>query len=145
MNTINVSEVIDHSRLGGFQIFVLTLCGLCLVIDGFDVQAMGYIAPAIIRQWAIAKADLGPVFGAGLVGMAVGAVCLGLLADRIGRRLVLIGATAGLALCMAATAQADSVRELIVLRFITGLSMGAIIPNAVAWLVNTVPHASASR
>ena len=132
MATLNVADVIDRSRLGGLQIFVLILCALCLVIDGFDVQAMGYVAPAIIKQWGIAKADLGSVFGAGLVGMAVGALCLGPVADRFGRRPVLVGAMFGLAAAMFATSQAASVRELLVLRFATGLAMGAIIPNAVA-------------
>ena len=132
MNTINVSDLIDRSRLGRSQIFVLVICALCLIIDGFDVQAMGYVAPAIIDQWGIAKPDLGPVFGAGLVGMAIGALVLGPVSDRFGRRPVLIGAMLFLAICMAATAQADSVNELLALRFATGLSMGAIIPNAVA-------------
>jgi AAHS family 4-hydroxybenzoate transporter-like MFS transporter len=132
MSTVNVADLIDRSRLGAAQIGVLALCALCLVIDGFDVQAMGYVAPAIIRQWGIVKADLGPVFGAGLVGMTVGALVLGPVADRIGRRPVLIGAMLALAVCMAATAQASSVRGLLGLRFATGVGMGAIIPNAVA-------------
>jgi AAHS family 4-hydroxybenzoate transporter-like MFS transporter len=130
--TLDVADVIDRSRLGALQYTVLGLCALCLVIDGFDVQAMGYAAPAIIRQWGIAKADLGPVFGAGLIGMAIGALTLGPVADRIGRRPVLVGAMLFLAGCMFATAQATSVRELLMLRLLTGVGMGAIIPNAVA-------------
>ncbi|MFT7722714.1 MAG: MFS transporter [Roseateles sp.] len=132
VSTLNVSDVIDRSRLGRSQMLVLMLCALCLVIDGFDVQAMGYVAPAVIKQWGIAKADLGAVFGAGLVGMALGALCLGPVADRIGRRPVLVGAMLFLSAAMFATAQASSVRELLLLRFATGLAMGAIIPNAVA-------------
>lgn len=129
---LDVTAVIDRSRLGSLQWTVLALCALCLVIDGFDVQAMGYVAPALIAQWGIAKAELGPVFGAGLVGMALGAVLLGPVADRVGRRPVLIGAMLCLAACMAGTASADSVRALLAWRFVTGLGMGAIIPNAVA-------------
>ncbi|HGO6081688.1 MFS transporter [Burkholderia cenocepacia] len=130
--TVNVVDVIGRSRLGALQYLVLGLCTLCLVIDGFDVQAIGYVAPAIIKQWGIARADLGQVFGAGLVGMTIGALLLGPVADRIGRRPVLIGAMLCLASCMYATAQASSVPQLLLLRFATGLSMGAIIPNAVA-------------
>jgi AAHS family 4-hydroxybenzoate transporter-like MFS transporter len=129
---INVVDTIDRSRLGRLQYFVLGLCMLSLIIDGFDVQAMGYVAPAIIKQWGIAKADLGPVFGAGLMGMAIGALTLGPVADRIGRRPVLIGSMFCLSVCMLATAYASSINELLVLRFLTGLSMGTIIPNAVA-------------
>ncbi|MBN3744351.1 MFS transporter [Burkholderia sp. Se-20373] len=130
--TINVADVIGSSRLGALQYFVLSLCTLCLIIDGFDVQAIGYVAPAIIKQWGIARADLGHVFGAGLVGMTIGALLLGPVADRIGRRPVLIGAMTFLATSVYATAQAGSVPQLLLLRFAAGLSMGAIIPNAVA-------------
>ncbi|MGE8144332.1 MFS transporter [Pseudomonas frederiksbergensis] len=132
MNTIDVGEVIDNSRLSRLQVLVLMLCGLCMIIDGFDVQAMGYVAPAIIQQWGINKSDLGPVFGAGLIGMALGAPLAGILADRFGRRLILIIALLGLSAGMAATATADSVRDLLVLRFLAGFCMGAIVPNAMA-------------
>ena len=131
-HTVNVADVIDRSRLGGLQYLVLGLCALCQVIDGFDVQAMGYVAPAVLKQWGIAKADLGPVFGAGLIGMALGALTLGPVADRIGRRPVLIAAMLCLGICMFATSQATSVRQLLILRLVTGVSMGAIIPNTIA-------------
>lgn len=129
---IDVSEAIDRSSLSGLQIVVISLCTLCMMVDGFDVQAMSYVAPDLIKTWGVAKAELGPVFGAGLVGMALGAIALGLIADRIGRRVVLICAFVGLAAAMFATAHAASVRELLALRFAAGLAMGAIIPNAVA-------------
>jgi AAHS family 4-hydroxybenzoate transporter-like MFS transporter len=131
-DVIYVSDVIDHSRLSGLQLRVLALCSLCMIVDGFDVQAMGYVAPAIIKQWGIAKADLGSVFGAGLLGMTLGALVMGMIADRIGRRPVLNIAMLGLALSMFATSQATTVHQLTLLRFLTGLCMGAIVPNAVA-------------
>lgn len=130
MNSIDVRAVIDRSRIGGLQVLVLVLCAACLVIDGFDVQAISYVAPTIIAQWNISKAELGPVFSAGLIGMAVGAFILGSAADRIGRRPVLIGAVLGVAICMFVTAYANTAFELIVLRFLAGIGMGIIIPNA---------------
>jgi AAHS family 4-hydroxybenzoate transporter-like MFS transporter len=129
---INVVDVIDHGRLGMLLYGVMGLCTLCTLIDGFDVQAMSYVAPAIIKEWGIAKSELGQVFGSGLVGMAVGALVFGTVADRIGRRPVLIGAMLFLAAFVYATAHASSVRELLLLRFATGLCMGAVIPNAIA-------------
>lgn len=131
-NTINVIETIDRKPMGKLQYFVFALCTLSLIVDGFDVQAMGYVAPAIIEDWGIAKSELGSVFGAGLMGMAIGALVLGPLADRIGRRPILIGSMLCLSICMFATAYASSVQELLILRFLTGLSMGVVIPNAVA-------------
>lgn len=140
---INVSDVVDQSRLRAFQILVLALCALCMIMDGFDVQAMGYVAPAVIKEWQISKASLGPVFGAGLFGMLIGSLALGVVADRLGRRPVLIAAALFLALAMFFTARASSVNELLVLRFITGLAMGAIVPNAVALAGEYSPARSA--
>lgn len=132
MADVDVAEIIDRSRFGRLQTVVLTLSTMCMIVDGFDVQAMGYAAPALIHQWDITKAELGPVFGAGLFGMALGALVLGSLADRLGRRPVLIGAMFMLAAFTLATSFASSVYQMLALRFVAGLAMGAIVPNAVA-------------
>jgi AAHS family 4-hydroxybenzoate transporter-like MFS transporter len=132
MAYVNVAQLIDRSRLHSAQVLVLVLCGLCMVMDGFDVQAMGYVAPAIINEWHVAKPALGPIFGAGLFGIMLGSLGLSIVADKIGRRPVLIGAMTFLAISMIAAAQATTLDYLLVLRFISGLAMGAIIPNAMA-------------
>lgn len=129
---LNVSTLIDQARFGRTQAMVVILCASCMVVDGFDVQAMGYVAPSLIKAWGIGKADLGPVFGAGLLGITVGSLGLSLIADRIGRRPVLIGALAALALTMAVTAFATSIGQLLALRFVTGIAMGAVVPNVMA-------------
>ncbi|WP_321857284.1 MFS transporter [Paraburkholderia tropica] len=131
-NRINIEQVIDDSKLGRRQILILALCGMCLIMDGFDVQAMGYVAPALIRDWGIAKEMLSPVFAAGLFGMLVGSLAFSALADRIGRRPVLIAATGFFSLCMLITALASSIPQLIALRFAAGLGLGCIMPNAMA-------------
>jgi AAHS family 4-hydroxybenzoate transporter-like MFS transporter len=129
---LNVSDVIDQSRLRAFQVGVLALCTLCMTVDGFDVQAMGYVAPAVIAEWHISKASLGPVFGAGLLGMLLGSLLFGWAADKLGRRPVLVAASGFLAVTMFLTGRADSVGELLMLRTLTGFALGAIVPNAVA-------------
>ena len=129
---IDIPALIDASKISSSQIKILIMVGITVVMDGFDVQAMGYVAPAIIKEWGVSKANLGPVFGAGLFGMLVGSLSLSVLADKIGRRPVLIWATVFFALCMLATAHVSTISELQVLRFITGLGLGAIMPNAMA-------------
>ena len=129
---IQVEQVVERGSMSAFQVGLLALCGVCLIIDGFDAQAMGYVAPAIVQDWGIAKAALGPVFGAGLLGMLLGSMALTPLADRIGRRPVLILSTLFFAACMLATTQVRDLNTLLVLRFVTGLGLGSIMPNAMA-------------
>ena len=105
---------------------------MCLVMDGFDVQSMGYVAPALIQEWGLSKEVLSPVFGAGLFGMLVGSLAFSTLADKIGRRPVLIGATLFFSVCMLLTAFANSIPQLVGFRFAAGLGLGCIMPNAMA-------------
>jgi len=111
---------------------LLVIAGLAVLMDGFDVQAMGFVAPAVIQAWGVSKASLGPVFGAGLLGMLVGSLALSVLADRVGRRPVMLGATLFFACGMLATARVTTIGELEAIRFVTGLGLGAIMPNAMA-------------
>lgn len=129
---LNISEAIDKSRFGAFQIGLCILCGLCLIMDGFDVQAMGYVAPAILKEWHVPNAQFGPVFGAGLFGILVGSLLFSMLSDKIGRRPVLIGATLCFSVLTFLTAHAATVDQMLLVRFFAGTSLGAIMPNAVA-------------
>src|SRR5216684_6976243 len=130
--TINVARVVDQSKLGAFQWMIIILCSLCLIMDGFDVQAMGYVAPAIVREWKVPNSTLGPVFSAGLFGVLMGSLLFSMLADKIGRRPVLIGAALYFAVLTLVTAHATSVQELLTIRFIAGIGLGGIMPNAMA-------------
>jgi AAHS family 4-hydroxybenzoate transporter-like MFS transporter len=113
-------------------LWIFTLCGLCLIMDGFDVQAIGYVAPAIITDWKITNPDMGPVFSAGLLGLFLGSLLFSMLADRIGRRPVILGATLAFSTLTLLTSRATSLGELLILRVFAGLGLGAILPNATA-------------
>jgi AAHS family 4-hydroxybenzoate transporter-like MFS transporter len=129
---LSISDVIDHSKFNAFQIGVGVLCGLCLVMDGFDVQSMGYVAPAIIQDWHVAPSALGPVFGAAPFGVLIGSMLCSMLADRFGRRPLLILTTLYFAILTLLTARANTVPELLLIRFVAGLGLGGIQPNAMA-------------
>jgi AAHS family 4-hydroxybenzoate transporter-like MFS transporter len=109
-------------------------------MDGFDVQALGFTAPTIIRDWNIPNAALGPVFGAGNFGVLIGALGFSVLADRIGRRPVMIGVTLFFSAMTLLTARASSVEELLVIRLIAGIGLGGIMPNATALIGEYSPR-----
>ena len=132
MHTLNVAELIDTNKVSSFQKVLFVLCGLCLIMDGFDIQMMGYVAPAIIDDWDVSTSEIGLVISIGLLGVMLGALIFTMVADRIGRRPVLIGATFFFSIMMIVTAQATSVQELLILRFITGIGLGCVVPNATA-------------
>ena len=131
-SAIDVPALIDASRISPFQIVVLALCSLCVLLDGFDVQLIGYVAPAILQEWKIDKASLGSVFGAGLTGLLLGAMFLGMLADKIGRRPALIGCTFFFSISTLLTSQVTTIGELQILRFVAGVGLGSILPSAIA-------------
>ncbi|HKV74647.1 MAG TPA: MFS transporter [Gemmatimonadales bacterium] len=139
-DTIDIPAVIDRRPIGSFQLAIFIILGVTVIMDGFDVQAMGFVAPAIIRDLGVNKTEMGPVFGAGLIGMLVGSLALSVVADRLGRRPVLIGATLFFAAAMLATSQAGTLNELKGLRFLTGCGLGAIMPNAVALACEYAPR-----
>jgi MFS transporter, AAHS family, 4-hydroxybenzoate transporter len=129
---INISDVIDGGKLNAFLVCVFFLFGLFLIMDGFDVQAMGYVAPAVITEWSITNPQLLPAITAGLAGLFAGSMGFGMVGDRIGRRRVLLGATAAFGVFTLLCSLATSVWELAAIRFFAGLGLGAILPNATA-------------
>lgn len=125
--------------MGRSQLTVAALCALVVFVDGFDAQAMGYVAPALTAAMGISRAVLGPVISSGLVGMMAGAFISGPLADRIGRRPLLIGCTLIFGVGSLLTATAQSVETLVAFRAITGLGMGGAMPNAIALTSEYMP------
>jgi MFS transporter, AAHS family, 4-hydroxybenzoate transporter len=129
---IEVAEFIDAQPVGGFQIRLLATCAAVLFLDGFDTQAIGFVAPALAREWGVTKVALGPVFSAGLFGLMIGALLLGPLADRVGRKKIIIVSTVAFGLGALVTTLVQDLSSLIVIRFLTGLGLGGAMPNAIA-------------
>lgn len=129
--TLNVTAFIDRQPLSAFQVTIVVLCFLIVAIDGFDTAAIGFIAPAIRAEWQLTPAHLAPLFGAGLGGLMAGAFLFGPLADRFGRRTVLVFSVIFFGLASLASAWSPGLWELIVLRFLTGLGLGGAMPNAI--------------
>jgi AAHS family 4-hydroxybenzoate transporter-like MFS transporter len=129
---VDVVEFIDAQPVGGFQLRLLLICAAVLFLDGFDTQAIGYVAPSLAKEWGLTKAALGPVFSAGLFGLMIGALLFGPLADRIGRKKIIIFSTLAFGVGTLITAFVQDVNALLAIRFLTGLGLGGAMPNAIA-------------
>jgi AAHS family 4-hydroxybenzoate transporter-like MFS transporter len=137
---VDVAQFIEQQPVGGFQIKLLLTCAAVLFLDGFDTQAIGYVAPALAKEWGLTKSALGPVFSAGLFGLMIGALVFGPLADRIGRKKIIIFSTIAFGLGTLVTAFIQDVNTLLAIRFLTGLGLGGAMPNAVAMTSEFSPH-----
>jgi len=137
--TLDVQSLIDSQHFSAYQWLILVLCFLIVAVDGFDTAAMGYVAPALVQDWGIEKSSLGPVMSAALFGLAFGAIFAGPMADRVGRKKVLVLSVFFFGACSLATAFAPTVWWLTVLRFLTGLGLGAAMPNAVTLMSEYAP------
>ncbi len=136
----DVRQFIDEQPVGRYQLLVAGMCSLLVFVDGFDAQAMGYVAPALSAAMQIPRSVLGPVISSGLVGMMIGAMVSGPLADKLGRRPVLIGCAVIFGIGSLLTATAQSVETLAAFRALTGLGMGGAMPNAIALTSEYMPH-----
>ena len=137
---IDIAAVIDQQPVGGYQIRLLLICAGVLFIDGFDTQAIGYVAPALVKDLGITRAALAPVLSAALFGLMLGALFLGPLADRLGRKRIIIASVAVFGLCSLATAFVQDTQSLLLIRFLTGLGLGGAMPNSVALTAEFSPH-----
>lgn len=129
---VNITRLIDEGTTAGFRRRVILLCGAVAFMEGFNAQSVGYVAPALRKAWALAPHELGYFISFGLFGLMLGALLIAPLADRFGRRPVLVLSTFAFGGFSIATAFAPSVPLLDGMRFLTGLGLGASMPNAIA-------------
>jgi AAHS family 4-hydroxybenzoate transporter-like MFS transporter len=137
--TIDVSALIEDRPVTAFQWRTLLVCLAVLFMDGYDTQAIGYVSPALVQAWHLDKAALAPVFALGLVGMMLGGLFFGPLADRFGRKRFIVICTALFGVFSLLTAATETPGQLMVLRLLTGLGLGGAMPNAVALVVEYFP------
>lgn len=138
-SAVDISRLIDERPIRGFQIAIVAICAAIVLLDGFDAQVMGYVAPALAADLHIGRPALGPVLSSGLVGMMLGAMVFGPLADRVGRRPVLILCPLIFGLGSLLTTTAGSATSLMVFRLVTGFGMGGAMPNTIALTAEYMP------
>jgi AAHS family 4-hydroxybenzoate transporter-like MFS transporter len=128
----DVLSFINSRRTGVVQYAIVVLCSFVMFLDGFDTQAISYMAPSIAKEWGLSRELLGPIFSSALTGLMVGYLIVSPLSDRFGHRKLVVISTFTFALLTFATIFATNVTELMVLRFVTGIALGSVIPSAIA-------------
>ncbi len=136
---VNVQTLLNEHPFSPFQWMVFALCFFIVLLDGFDTAAIGFIAPSLIKEWGASKAALAPVLSAALFGLAAGALSAGPLADRLGRKRVLVGSVLVFGLACLASSFAGDLTQLSAMRFLTGVGLGAAMPNAVTLMSEYCP------
>lgn len=136
---LDIEQVIDGAPLGPLHWRVLILCALVTLLDGYDIQAMAAITPTLAADWHVQPADLRWIITAALVGIAGAALIVSPLGDYFGRRMVLLGSFALVGIATLLAASAHGATELFAWRFLTGIGLGASLPNALALTAEYAP------
>lgn len=136
---LDVQTFLDEQPLSGFHWLVFALCFLIMLLDGFDTAAIGYIAPSLLKEWDITRPALGPVLSAALFGLVAGGLSAGPLADRFGRKRVIVVSVLIFGIGCLASSLVASLDGLVVMRFLTGIGLGAAMPNGVTLMSEYAP------
>jgi AAHS family 4-hydroxybenzoate transporter-like MFS transporter len=139
LTEIDVGAVLEREKLGRFHVLCVALCFLVVVVDGLDFGAGNVGAPAILKAFHAEKSQMGLVFGWMYGGILIGSIVFGALGDRFGRKVGAIAGVLAYTLPALLTPLAGSMTALMALRFVTGLGIGGVIPNAIALATENAP------
>ncbi|VXB01740.1 Gallate transporter [Burkholderia sp. 8Y] len=138
--TIDIKGFIDERPISAYQWLLVALCFLVVTADGMDVAIMGFVAPSIIADWHISRPAFGLVMSAAPIGLVIGALAAGPASDRIGRKGVLITSVFLFGVFTIATAFTNSPTSMALLRVLTGIGLGAAMPNTTTLLSEYAPQ-----
>jgi AAHS family 4-hydroxybenzoate transporter-like MFS transporter len=137
---VQVSRLLDERGLGSFQIKLLIWSLFVVLIDGYDIGAIAFAAPHLVKAWGIQPHALGPVFSSSLVGILVGSAVFGWIGDRYGRKAALIWANLLFGVFTFAASYATNLDQMFWLRLLAGIGIGGVIPNVVAINAESAPR-----
>lgn len=139
MRTIPVSEIIDVQKFNRFHLRVLLCCIFIIICDGYDMFMLGTIMPSLIEHWNISAVEAGLFSSYALFGMMIGALVFGPLADKLGRKKIILICTVLFSLFTFTSGFADTPTSFGVQRFAAGLGLGGVMPNLIAIITEYSP------
>ncbi|WP_432178680.1 MFS transporter [Streptomyces sp. NBC_00063] len=125
---VELAPIIERQRANRRWLLMYAVCCLITFLDGFDFQILSFAATYLKKDFGLTETQLGTLGTVGLFGTMIGALIMGYLADRMGRRPTIIVSVAGFGVFMLGFAQADTYAHLFALRFISGLFLGGVLP-----------------
>src|SRR3954470_9824092 len=137
---IQISRLLDERGLSAFQIKLIVWSFFIVLIDGYDIAAIAFAAPHLVRAWGVSRGALGPVFSASLVGILFGSALFGWVGDRYGRKVALVGAKLLFGVFTLGAAYAANLDQMFWLRLLAGLGIGGVIPNVVSINAESAPR-----
>ena len=137
---LRVADIVDRAGLSKLQILTVFLCFSVALFDGYDIGTVSSMAPLIADHFHVSVRGFGPLFSAGFLGMTLGALVVGPIADHSGRRWTIIASSFVFGLFTLLIAFAPSVEALTVLRFIVGIGLGGALPNVIALTAEYAPR-----
>ncbi len=132
-------DLFSEKPMSPLQYATVLVCFAMNMLDGMDVLIISYAAPAISRDWSISPEALGVVFSAGLAGMTLGTFFIAPLADRFGRKTIVLVSAIIMGTCIYVSAYAGSVPELLLYRFLSGLGIGSMLASTTALTAEFTP------
>jgi AAHS family 4-hydroxybenzoate transporter-like MFS transporter len=139
-SVVPVSRLLDERGLSSFQIKLIIWSFFIVLIDGYDITAIAFAAPSLVKEWALKSGALAPVFSASLIGILFGSAAFGWVGDRYGRKAALVGSNLLFGIFTLAAAYATNLDQMFWLRLLAGLGIGGVIPNAVAINAESAPR-----
>ena len=137
--SIDIGGAIGRAPLGRLQWTIVIISALVIMLDGFDSLAVTFAAPTLAKEMGQTIASFGPIFSASTFGLIVGSLILGPIADRVGRKNILLASLAVFGISSLLPIVDIAYAHLIVYRFITGFGLGAAMPAAIALTAEYAP------
>lgn len=144
-NILNISQVIEERTNKKFAVNLIAWTFLLMLLEGFDVSSISFIASILMEDWNIDSASFGYVFGAGTVGLMIGGFLFGYIGDKLGRKKTIMISTAMFAVFTLLTVFANSLFVLILLRFLVGLGLGGTVPLCIVLVNEYAPKTAKGR
>jgi AAHS family 4-hydroxybenzoate transporter-like MFS transporter len=139
-SVVRVSRLLDERGLSSFQIKLLAWSFFMVLIDGYDITAIAFAAPSLVKEWGLKPGALGPVFSASLIGILFGSAVFGWVGDRFGRKAALVWSNLVFGVFTLAAAYSTDLTQMFWLRLLAGIGIGGVIPNAVAINAESAPR-----